>query len=458
MSDAVVVGGGISGLAAARWLARAGLSVTVCEASPAWGGKIAPVRVGGLTLDGGAESMLARRPEGVALIAELGLSGRQTHPTTAKPHLLIEGREVGLPPSLQGVPTDLAALAPLLSEAGLAYALGEPDRPAPPLDADLPIGDYVARRFGPEVTDRLLEPLLGGVYAGRSRQLSFEAVAPPLFAAARRGGSLTEHARAVRAPGAGPVFTGLRGGVHRLVAALTAELSTLGVSLRASTPVTALTPTPGGYTLTAAGDRLDAAAVVLAAPAAASGRLLNGMVSSADQLSRVPYASTAVLTLLVAGLASTGSGLLIPPGGLPSVKALTYSGTKWDWVGRMVDQACGTGVTAVRLSVGRAGEASLLQVDDDALLRRSVAEVWTLPGWQRVELVDAAVTRWGGALPQYAPGHRRLVTRLRAELARRPGLAVAGAVLDGVGIPACLASADQAAAEVLTDLGGASVR
>lgn len=456
MSDAVVIGGGISGLAAARRLARAGLSVTVCEASPAWGGKIAPVQVGDVTLDGGAESMLARRPEGVGLIADLGLDSRQTNPTPAKPRLLIQGREVGLPPSLQGIPTDGPALRPLLSEAGLAYALAEPDRPAPALDGDVTIGDYVDRRFGAEVTDRLLEPLLGGVYAGRARRLSFEAVAPPLFAAARRGGSLTEHARAALRPGAGPVFAGLRGGVHGLIAALTADLDSLGVSMQAATPVTALTPTADGYALTTPTGTITTSAVVLAAPAAATGRLLSGMVSSAAELTRVPYASTAVLTLLVSGLAPTGSGLLVPPGGLPTIKALTYSGTKWGWIGQTVEQAHGAGVTAVRVSIGRAGEASLLQIGDDALLRRSVAEVRTLPGWERAELVGAAVTRWGGALPQYALGHRSLIARLRSELGRRPGLAVAGAVLDGVGIPACLASADQAVAEVLTYLGVAA--
>lgn len=456
MNDAVVVGGGISGLAAARRLARAGLSVTVCEASPTWGGEIAPVQVGGLTLDGGAESMLARRPEGVALIADLGLDSRQTHPTPAKPRLLIEGREVDLPPSLQGVPTDVSALGPLLSDAGLAYARGEPDRPAPALDGDVTIGDYVDRRFGAEVTDRLLEPLLGGVYAGRARRLSFAAVAPPLFAATRRGGSLTEHARAALRPGAGPVFAGLRGGVYRLIPALMAELDGLGVSLRVATPVTALAPTTDGYALTTPAGKIAASAVVLAAPATATGRLLTGVAGSAAELTRVPYASTAVLTLLVSGLAPTGSGLLVPPGGLPTVKALTYSGAKWGWVRQTVDQAYGADVTAVRVSVGRAGEASLLQVDDEALLRRSLAEVRTLPGWEGAELVEAAVTRWGGALPQYALGHRPLIARVRSELGQRPGLAVAGAVLDGVGIPACLASADQAVAKVLSDLGAAT--
>ncbi len=455
MSDAVVVGGGISGLAAARRLARAGLSVTVCEASPRWGGKISAVHVGGLSLDGGAESMLARRSEGTALIADLGLGGRQTHPTSARPRLLIEGREVGLPPSLQGVPTDPPALAPLLTGPGLAYALTEPDRPAPPLTGDVSIGDYVAARFGPEVTDRLLEPLLGGVYAGRSRELSFAAVAPPLFAAARGGGSLTGHARAALRPSGGPVFAGLTGGVHGLIQALTGELEALGVQLRPGTAVTALSPNARGYTLSTPAGRLEAGSVVLAAPAAATGRLLDGLVPAAADLSQVPYASTAVLTLLVRQLAPSTSGLLVPPGELPTVKALTYSAAKWTWVAEAVEQAYGPGVTAVRVSVGRAGEAALLQLDDDALLRRSVSEVGTLPSWEGATVLAGAVTRWGGALPQYVLGHGSLIARLRTELSGRPGLAVAGAMLDGVGIPACLASADLAADKVLAELNGA---
>jgi oxygen-dependent protoporphyrinogen oxidase len=456
VSTAVVIGGGISGLAAARRLAAAGLQVTVCEASGRWGGKLAPVVVGGLTLDGGAESLLARRPEAVGLLAELGLEARRTAPTAATPRLLLAGRPVRLPPSLQGVPTDPAALAPLLSAEAAAYAAAEPDRPAPPLSGDVPIGGYVDERFGPEVTDRLLEPLLGGVYAGRARSLSFEAVAPDLFAAARAGGSLAGHARATLRPRPGtPVFAGLVGGVHGLAAALVDALARAGVDLRAGSPVTTLSRRGDGrFDVGTPAGSLTADVVVLAAPAAPAARLLAGLVPVAADLAAVPYASTALVTLVVRGLVPEASGLLVPPGELPTLKALTYSSTKWSWVGDAVREPYGEDAAVVRASVGRAGEAELLQLDDDALVARSFAEASGLPGWPGTTLAAAAVTRWGGALPQYTVGHRARVERLRAELTDVPGLAVAGAVLDGVGVPACLASAERAVTKVLADLDG----
>jgi len=458
VTRAVVVGGGVSGLAAALRLHAGGLDVTVLESSGRLGGKLAPVRLGELVLDGGAESVLARRPEAVGLIDTLGLGDRRVTPTSASPRILVEGEPRRLPPSLQGVPTDPAALRPLLTAGAAAYAETEPDREAPPLAGDVTIGAYVDERFGPEVTDRLLEPLLGGVYAGRSRALSFAAVAPALFAAARTGGSLAGHAKAALRPGAGPVFAGVSGGVHRLVDALAVALAEEGVELRTGTTVTALRRGPGGGVdvVTPAGD-VRADAVVLAVPAPAAARLLPGLAvdgAGVAHLGDVPYASVAVVSLLVRGLVPTTSGLLVPPGELPTVKALTHSSAKWGWVADAAREAYGEDVAVVRASVGRAGDAGALQVDDAALVRRTTAETATLPGWEGATVVDAAVTRWGGGLPQYALGHGALVEALRSDLAAVPGVAVAGAYLEGVGVPACLASAAAAAQKVLSDLGG----
>src|SRR3712207_3598318 len=171
-----VVGGGVAGLAAARELAAGGAEVILLEASARCGGKLDSLTVDGVRLDSGAESVLARRPEGLRLIRDLGLTASLVHPTDAKPQVLVGGRAVPLPPQAMGVPTDLDTMADLLTPAGLARARQEPSRPAPPLPGDVAVGAYVDERFGPEVTDRLLEPLLGGVYAGRARDLSFEAV------------------------------------------------------------------------------------------------------------------------------------------------------------------------------------------------------------------------------------------------------------------------------------------
>lgn len=467
----VVVGAGIAGLCAARALQQAGRQVTVLESAALTGGKLARTTFADLAgepliLDVGAESMLARRPEGVELLAELGLDRRRATPTPNKPQALIGGRIRALPPSAMGVPTDLDALEGYLSADGLVRARREPELPAPPLNADVAIGAYVDDRFGPEVTDRLLEPLLGGVYAGRSRELSFAAVNPGLFALACAGGSLLAAARALtgstRPAASGPVFAGVEGGITTLVDAIVDDLRHREVELRCSSPVHAIDrvgdrfrlrvgsrPEAGGH-----GDRpemIEADEVVLATPAAATSRLLrDGLASeAAEALAQIPYASVAVITLLARGAELSGSGLLIPPGELPSVKALTYADRKWAWVDRAARAYAGEPLAVVRASVGRHGEAALLQLEDPALIRRTIEELRAfVPGWDRAELVQARVQRWGGGLPQYLVGHPGRIELIRDTVAGVPGLAVAGAYLDGVGVPACIKSG-HAAAELL---------
>ncbi len=350
--------------------------------------------------------------------------------------MLIDGRRRGLPPSVQGVPTDLSALGDLLTAAGWERARAEPALPASALHRDVAIGKYVDERFGPEVTDRLLEPLLAGVYAGRSRELSFAAVAHGLYEQARGGRSLTAAAAATaRSGGDGPVFAGLVGGVHGLVTALVERLSALGAEIRTSAPVRGLRPAPGGgYALvvgpTNAAETLTADAVVVACPAPAAARLLAELVPAAEQFGAIPYASVAVLTVAVRSVRLEGSGLLLPPGERPTIKAVTHSSRKWDWVATRAGERWGDGVEVVRLSVGRFGETSTLQVDDEALRARTFAEARSLPGWESAELVAAEVARWGGGLPQYRVGHRQLS---RATARRGGAAAGAGRLRGGAG-------------------------
>ncbi|HET9650310.1 MAG TPA: protoporphyrinogen oxidase [Microlunatus sp.] len=456
-----VIGGGVAGLVAARRLRNHfGHRVTVFEGSSRFGGKLAPVVLEGVRLDGGAESFLARRPEAVDLVHELGFGVMVVHPTAQKPRLLIGGRPIRVPPSLLGVPTDLSALAGALTDNGYARAAEEPRRSWPPLADDVAIGSVVDDHFGPEVTDRVLEPMLGGVYAGRSRELSFAAVAPGLFQRAKAGGSLLSHAQhAARSEDDGPVFGGLAGGVSRLADALVHDLRRRRVTLRSETTVRSLSrSTAGGWELlagsAAAPEIVPVDAVVLATPARAFGRLLAPTVPSAAAWAEMPYASVAVITLVLRDARLDGSGLLVPPGGLPTIKAITHSSVKWAWVAEAALERWGRGVSVVRASVGRVGEEELLQVPDEALIQRTFAEAQQLPGWTRSHLITGHVSRWGGGLPQYLVGHRERVERLQAALASEGGLAVCGAALNGVGIAACVASATAAADKIDQDLSG----
>lgn len=483
----VVVGAGISGLVAARELARSGAeNVVLVEGSDRLGGKINRVTLpgpadpasigpstssgqrpsggfgGSVVLDSGAESVLIRRPEALELINELGLDDRLTYPTGAKASALVDGRARPLPPTAMGIPTDLDALAGYLTPAGLRRARQEPDLPAPPVASDVGIGAYVDQRFGPEVTDRLVEPMLGGVYAGQSRQLSFEAVHPALFDAIRSGGSLLGHAREVAGrsrrddrQSPPPAVAGLIGGVGELIQALTDDLRRRGVTIRTNTTLRSVRRLPDGrFELTGGPvprpETLTACRVVLATPAPATARLTGTLApAAAVELSAVAYASTALVVAVLADADVAGSGLLVPRGELETIKAFTHSANKWDWVADQCARLFGENATVVRISIGRHHDEPQLQFPDRHLIDRTIAEARQVPGLDGARVLQAVVQRWGGALPQYAIGHQGRVARLRAAIGAIDGLEIAGAYLDGVGVPACVAAARQAVANLL---------
>lgn len=438
--DVVVVGAGIGGLTAARDLALAGRDVLVLEGSPEIGGKLRRAEVARVTVDVGAEAMLARRPEGVALAADLGID--VVHPTAAGSGLWSRGALRRLPRSLMGVPFDLDELAAsgVLSEAGLARARVERIGPAP--DDDVSVGDLVAERLGDEVVERLVEPLLGGVYAGSARRISTAAAVPQLLAMARRG-SLLDQASAVVSSD-DPAFAGIAGGMGRLADALAA-----GLEVRTSATVRAVERASGSWRLTvgsaAAPETVTARALVLATPAAPTARLLGDVApDAARELATIEAASVAVVTLAFEAAAvealAEHSGFLVPPVERRGIKASTFSFVKWDWV-----REAGDGIALLRTSLGRHGEEATLQAPDEALVATSLAELSALAGVTATP-VGTHVQRWGGGLPQYAVGHVDLVARVRAALP--PGIVVCGAAYDGVGIPAVIGSAHRAVAEL----------
>jgi oxygen-dependent protoporphyrinogen oxidase len=484
-----VIGGGIAGLAAAYALRGAGVAVTVLEGSPRLGGKLAVSPVAGIEVDAGAEALLARRPEGVGLLAELGLDAERRQPGTTTAGIWTRGEVRPLPRrQFMGVPAEAAQLAGtgLLSPAGLARAQADAELPAAPADdADASVTDRVGARMGREVVDRLVEPLLGGVYAGRCEDLSFQATLAPLAAAAPRYPSLGEAVASLLPPAPAapamptpalsgpapseaapadaaqtqpaqpappPVFTTLAGGLGTLPPLLAAAS---GADVRTRSTVRELTRTADGWRLTIgsahAPQWLDADAVILALPARPASRLLAAASpAAAAALAEIRYASMAVITLAYPDAAfpapPAGSGFLVPAVDGHAVKAVTYSTVKWPHL-----RSCGAALHLVRCSVGRLGDEAILQRDDDDLAALAAADLAAAAG-VRGRPADVRVTRWGGGLPQYSVGHLGRVARIRAGVAAEPGLAVCGAAYDGVGIPACIASARQAAGQVLAHL------
>jgi oxygen-dependent protoporphyrinogen oxidase len=432
-----VVGGGIAGLSAARELRRRGAVPIVLEATAAVGGKVRLSEVGGVPVDEGADSMLRRIPYGVDLATAAGFA--LTSPAVGEAALWTRGALRPLPTgTVMGIPADLAALArsQVLSPRGLARVALDLSQPGSPVLQDISVGALVARRLGREVVERLVDPLLGGVYAGRADLLSLHATLPQLAATLGEHRSLTAAARAARGtPEPGPVFAGIEGGLGHLPPVLAR-----GLDVRLGTTVRGLSRTPEGWrveTGSAADPRyLDVDAVVLAVPGRHAARLLKGHLP-VEELGGLEYASVGIVTLVLDGPSpGTGSGYLVPAVEGRVIKAVTFTSRKW---GR-------TGPAVLRASVSRFGDEADLQRDDDELVAVVLQELKEAVG-PVPPLVDSRVTRWGGALPQYAVGHLDLVRRLRAALP--PGVAVAGAAYDGVGLPAVALSGMVAARAVL---------
>ncbi|SDO87988.1 oxygen-dependent protoporphyrinogen oxidase [Pedococcus dokdonensis] len=492
-SRILIVGGGIAGLACAWELSHSlpDATITLVDAGDRPGGKLRREPVAGVALDVGAESMLARRPEALDLVTELGLDLDVVHPATTSAAIWSRGDLHPLPKgTLMGIPSPAASALGILTADEVSRAESETPWDAGDFE-DVSVGDYVAARLGDAVVDRLVEPLLGGVYAGQARLLSLRACLPQVFAAARRGESLTDAAAAAAAaaasaaatsagaamgataPAAGdasasatpPVFAGLDGGVGRLAEVLAESLRGRGVTVRSGTIARELHREPagsgggsgGGWSVVVGPqprpERIHADAVVLATPAASTAKLLAPHVPDATRaLREVDYASMAIITLAVGADGPTraplpGSGFLVPALEGRTIKASTFSSTKWGWTADAAQD-----LSFLRASVGRYGETSDLQRPDEELVAIAVAEVSEALGHQLPRIVDAHVQRWGGALPQYTVGHVDRIARIRAALATAPGLALAGAAYDGVGIPACVASGRSAARAVATHL------
>jgi protoporphyrinogen/coproporphyrinogen III oxidase len=458
-----VVGGGIAGLAAGAAVRRRAphVDVTVLEATGQVGGKLERAEVGGVVVDVGAEAMLNRRPEAVALAREVGLGDKLVHPATASAGLWSRGRMRPMPPTLMGVPTETKQLAAtgVLSAPGLARVAMEPALAATRFDnQDVSVGWLVEERFGKEVVDRLVEPLLGGVYAGHARELSARAAVPQVVALLDRDRSMMRAAAEARSATSDvPVFAGLVGGIGQLPEALATHA---GLEVRTGATVRELAHGPDGGWLLVVGSTRDAEtveadAVVLATPGRPTSRLLADVAPGAvPELAGIDYASVAIVTLAFRARdmpVTEGSGFLVPPVDGRTVKASTYSFAKWDWVRDAGTTGGDDDVLVMRCSVGRHREEATLQRTDDELVQLALEDLSDAVGLS-VRPVDAHVRRWGGGLPQYAVGHLERVRRIRAAVGSVPGLAVCGAAYDGLGIPACIASAELAATQVLERL------
>lgn len=446
-----VIGGGISGLAAAKDLLAAGAAVTVFDADTRLGGQLQAVEVAGHPMDVGAESMFTAAPGPLALVEELGLEDQLVGANAGTTWIWGDRGLRRLPDGFTPAgPTRLWPMlsARVLSPTGMVRAAGEALVSASDLSQDVAVGDFLERRFGREVVDGLVDPLLGGLHAGDVRRLSLRSATPQLAALAARHRSLLLRRRPK--PGTGPAFVTLTGGMSTLVAHLAAQLERDGADLQVGTAVERLERDGSGTRLHSdAGPAGRFDAVVLAVPAAVAGRLTGTASPTAAQVLRqLRTASVAVAALAYPRSAATtstlatGTGVLVPSHRGRLLKAATFLSTKWP------HHADGDHVY-VRASAGRADDTRAWQLDDDTLVDHLHADLAEATGLD-VEPSDARVHRWAATMPQLEVGHADRLAAVEHALAQDlPNVALAGAPYHGPGIAACLRSGASAAAALV---------
>lgn len=462
MSHVVVIGGGIAGLAAAFHLQQAGraVEVTIVEGDKRLGGKILTTPFAGRLVEEGPDAFLARVPAAAELCRQVGLGDELVSPATGKAYIWTRGALHPIPEgTVLGVPAGLRAIraAGMLSPAAKARAALEPLLPGRRRAGDVAVGALVAARFGRQVRERLVDPLVGGINAGRTEVLSAEVSAAQLASAARSSRSLMLGLRAQRRAAAAtpsspaPVFYGLSGGLGQLVAALGTRLTEAGASVRVADAATGVQRVDAGRwsVTTASGLSLDADGVVVAVPAFVATALLSeASPRAARLLAGIEHASVDLVTVAYPRGAidvPAGSGFLVPRVDGRLLTACTVVSQKWPALDRPDD-------VILRLSAGRYGDERALELDDDELMARLTDDLAdAVP--MRGEPSSWRVSRWVRAFPQFAPGHLAVVAHVEDDLAAAaPAVALAGAAYRGVGLPACIDSGRAAAERVLRHL------
>ena len=451
----VIIGGGISGLAAAYELTTRGVSFVLLEASDRFGGLIHTAHVEGLTIESGADSMLAQKPAAIELCEALGLGPRlisTTPPRTAYIHA--RGALHRIPsPSIFGIPITHEAIDQydLLSEAARVRLKQSFDIQPAPAARDESVADFFRRQFGNDTVSLIAEPLLGGIHAGDVEQLSIAAVAPQLVRAEAETGSVLRafHDRAAPMTPSGTsgtpnegAFRSLRGGMGELVKALLDRLPD-GSTWTAS-PVIGVTRSSGQWVVSTRGNTFAAAAVIVAAPAHAAARILaSSLPALANLCADVPYVSTASVAMswprdhVPHPLAGTGFVVARQHSNL-RITACSWVTSKW--AGRAPDE-----IVLLRAFVGGATDRDVVALSDAKLIDLVARDLASVHGITTPP-ASARVHRWIDAGAQHNVGHierMRAIDRLAAD---EPGLFVTGSGFRSIGVPDCIADGRRIAA------------
>ena len=478
----VVIGGGISGLSSAFYLLREAKSrgreavVTLVDPSERIGGKINTLRKNGFVIEKGPDSFLARKTPIIDLARDLGIAHELvgTNPAAKKTYILHNGKLHPMPPGLVlGIPTEIApfAMSKLLSWGGKLRASMDFFKPASRETGDESLGDFLSRRLGSEVMERVAEPLLAGIYAGELRKLSLQATFPQFREAERKHGSLIRGMRAnKRKAAAAPsntanlpaavknsVFMTFRGGLATMVDALNNALAGIerrlgvkAVAFRQNDPETEGEHAAPYEVLLGSGEILEADGIIITAPAFDAAELLEPHMN-VDALKAVRYVSVANVVMAFDkadfGVDFDGSGFVVPRSEGTTITACTWTSAKWL-------HSSPRDKVLLRCYVGRSGDEEVVDLPDDQLtdaVRRDIRSVMGITA----EPLFTEITRLHRSMPQYPVGHLQETAKLRTKLrSEMPGVWITGAAFDGVGLPDCIRQGKEAAVGVYKSLIG----
>jgi len=457
-----IIGGGISGLSAAYYLAKRGIASTIFELRPRLGGVIRTEQVAGCTLEAGPDSFISAKPAALELIRELGLGDQVigSNDFSRKTYVWKQGRLVPLPEGLMMmVPTRILPLlaTPLLSWGTKARMGLELFRPPRRHAEDQSVSAFIAEHYGPEAVDYLAEPLLSGIYGGNPNELSVTSVLPRFVALAQRYGSLTrgvlvERAKAGRAAAGNnhappaSLFRTLKGGLEQMVAALVASIRN-AVQVRQAR-VETVERVDAGFRLRAEGDWIAADHVVVACEAHNAAQLVGPLDDRlAALLAGVPYSSsmTVALGFDSSDLAQrpSGHGFLVPKKERRRLMACT-------WVGEKFPFRVPEGTVVARCFLGGTDDAGVLDASDDSVTQIVTSELREIAGIQATPKF-VRINRWPRSMAQYTVGHPQRLAEIETRVKAIPGLALAGNAYDGIGIPDCIRLGKRAAEGIAPD-------
>ncbi|MGH2441957.1 MAG: protoporphyrinogen oxidase, partial [Chloroflexota bacterium] len=438
-----IIGGGISGLAAAFHLQRlqGATEIVLVEARERLGGVIATRQVDGFTIEGGPDSFLASKPEGIELCEALGMDDQLITPDAGqrRSYVMHAGRLYPIPEGLSGlVPSRLEPLleSELFTAEGKRRLELEPELPAKTAGGDETLASFATRRFGREIYERLIEPLMGGIYAGNGEQLSLQATFPQLRAMELEKGSVLRGVRArqsrvLPAPRSG--FLAPAGGMRQIVDALRLALS--GVQIRTNARATGVRSRNGGYAVALeGGEPVECDALILAAPPKECANLLQSIYPRlAGTFSMIPTASTATVSLAYRACdlpaIPDGFGYIVPRAEWRPVLACTWASNKFP-------NRAPAGFALARAFLGRFGDDAVVGASDDTILDLARAELKETVGIEAQPVLQR-IFRWRNAMPQYTLGHNERLESIESSLQDHPRLALAGNAYRGVGIPDC---------------------